>query len=345
MKLYLFQKQLRHKNIDLVFLVHPDSSITYFTQTKPSFAYLTITPQNSCLYLTKLDSVPKFKRITTEVLKKNWEKKMTSIKIKKVGINKESLSVAFLEKLAKIFPRAEFIDISLLLKELRMQKTPEEIKKIAKSCAITSEAFNSLIEELEQKTLHTEQEAASFLERRISSAGAALAFPPIVALGKNAAIPHHQTSNQKLRRGFLLIDFGACYQNYCADMTRVLFLGNLTRVEKDYYNLLLEAQSATIKEIKLEKSFSELNTLARKYLGKYSSNFIHSLGHGIGINVHEAPAFSDEKQKIKENQVFTIEPGIYFPGKFGLRIEDTILFNKKPIILTKVPKELVKIKI
>lgn len=345
MKLSLFQQQLGNKNIDLAFLVYPDSNITYFSQIKASFAYLIITAKDCCLYLTALDYRPKLKGITTEILKKGWEKKMTSTKIKMVGVNKESLSVTFLEKLSTIFPRAEFIDLSSSLKELRRQKAPEEIKKISKACEITGEAFNSLLERLEQKTLWTEQDVASFLERKMRSAGAGLAFPTIVAVGKNAAIPHHQTSNQKLRRGFLLVDGGACYNNYCADLTRVLFLGRPTKAEKYYYDLLLAAQANTLQEIKLDQPFSELNVLARKSLGKYSFNFIHSLGHGIGIDVHESPTFSDEKQKIERSQVFTIEPGIYFPSKFGLRIEDTVLFDKKAIILTRVSKELIKVKI
>ena len=126
-------------------------------------------------------------------------------------------------------------------------------------------------------------------------------------------------------------------------MSRVLFLGNPTKKEEKFYALLLEVQQAALAAVQEGKKFMELDKIARKKLGKYSSHFIHSLGHGIGIEVHEAPSYH-KKVRIEKNQVFTIEPGIYFPGKFGLRIEDTLVFEGKVRILTKSSKELVRIK-
>lgn len=345
MALGKFQKTLQEKNIDVVFLTHLDSNLTYFTQIKPSFAYLTITPKTATFYLTSLDVLPKLKGITSEILKKGWEKKITSSKVKKVGINKELLSVNLFEKFRKLFPKAKFIDVSKELKQLRSQKLPEEVKKIQKACSITTNAFNNLLEELPSKKLTTEQDVAFFLEREMRSQNTTLAFPSIVAMGKNAATPHHLTSSQKLRKGFLLLDFGACYQNYCSDMSRVVFLGTPNKSEKKFYNLLSLAQEAAIYEIKENKPFFELDKCTRKNLGQYSSNFIHSLGHGVGIDVHEQPSFSPElKHTIQKNQVFTIEPGIYFPNKFGLRIEDTLVFDGKSTILTTAPKKLLKIR-
>jgi len=125
----------------------------------------------------------------------------------------------------------------------------------------------------------------------------------------------------------------------------MLFLGIPRKEEKKFYELLLEVQTETIKQISLGRLFSNLDRFARKHLGKYSSYFIHSLGHGIGLDVHELPSLSPEnKHKIEDNQVFTIEPGIYFPKKFGLRIEDTVLFNGKAKVLTRSDKKLVKVK-
>ncbi len=351
MKLVEFQKQIKKQKLDLIFLVDQDINITYFTQFKPSFSILTIYPQKVELYLTSLDQKPKLKNIIIKPLKKGWEKKLFNVKInkkvnnvKKVGINKGSITVSYLEKLKKIFPKAKFVDVASQMRELRTQKTDFEIKLIKKACQITDFAFSELVKELKKSKLKTEKEVAFYLEQKMAEKGAEPAFPTIVAMGKNAAVPHHVTSNSKLKRGFLLLDFGAKYKNYCSDMSRVLFLGTARKSEKETYNLLLSAQEKAINNIKLGTFFVGLDKYVRKNLGKYSSYFIHSLGHGVGLDIHESPSFiGDQKQQVQEGQIFTIEPGIYFPGKYGLRIEDTILFAGKPEILTKSSKTLIEI--
>ena len=225
------------------------------------------------------------------------------------------------------------------------QKTPEEIAKITRACAITTQAFNALVREFSLNKFKTEQDVAFFLEKFIRERGAELAFPTIVASGKNSATPHHVTSSAKLTKGFLQLDLGACYKNYCSDMSRSLYIGKPSSAEKAHYQLLRQAQEKMVGEIAINKSFAELEKISRKSLGKYSSYFIHSLGHGVGVEIHEAPVFSKEaKQTIKPNHIFTIEPGIYFPRKYGIRIEDTILFNGKAKILTAAPKELIFLK-
>ncbi len=345
MKLLQFQAHLKEKGIDLAFLVHPDPNIIYFTQMKPSFALLLITPSSADLYLSKLDLPPQVKGISVIFLQKDWEKKVADPKIKKIAVNKAALTLQFAEKLQKLYPNAELIDVISTLNELRAQKTPAEIQKITKACSITSQAFNELINKFSLKKFKTEQDVAFFLEKFIREHDAELAFPTIVASGKNSATPHHVTSSAKLQPGFLQLDFGACYQQYCADMSRSLYLGKPSPAEKEHYQLLHAAQLAAIKEIAVNKAFTELDTISRKHLGKYAPYFIHSLGHGVGVEIHEAPAFSEEaKQVIKENHIFTIEPGIYFPKKYGIRIEDTLLFNGKAKILTTASKELLTLK-
>lgn len=338
MKLREFQQHLREQKIDGAFLVHPDPYITYFTQTNFSYAYLLITPHNVRLYLTKLDQKPSLPGITVKVIQKGWQNQFHPVRL---GINKAGLTVRQLEELKKTFPGTTYVDLAKVLGDLRSRKTDIEIKKIATACDITANALYALVKELPVKRLQTEQDVALFLERKFREQESTTAFPTIVAMGKNAAIPHHVTSNQKLSRGFLVIDFGASYQNYCADMTRVLFLGKPTAKEKEWYALLLNAQQQAIDAVQDGVPFSQLDGVARHALGKYSSHFIHSLGHGIGLEVHEAPQFSDKVQKVQSRQVFTIEPGIYFPGKFGLRIEDTLVFDGKTTILTTFPKQLI----
>jgi len=346
MKLKLFQQYLQKQKIDLIFLVHPDINITYFTQLKPSFSLLLITSNKASFYLTKLDSFPKLKNISSQILKKSWEKKFGNQKVKIIGVNKESLTLTYQDKLKKLFPQAKLVDVSGILSELRSLKSPQEIAKIYRACKITSDAFNYLVKELKTKKLKTEQDVALFLEREFRRRGGEVAFPTIIAMGKNAAIPHHLTSNQKLQPGFLLIDCGASYKHYNADMTRMIYLGTPSASEKAFYDLLLKSQENAISTVKERISFNDLDKIARKKLGKYSSKFVHSLGHGIGLEVHEAPSFStDPQNSVTKNQVFTIEPGIYFPHKFGLRIEDTLYFDGKVRILTKASKKLVSLNI
>ena len=348
MKLKQFQQYLKKEKIDAAFFVHSEESedptILYFTQMKPSFAFMVITPIKATLYLTSLDHHPKIKGVSVKSIPKKWKETLGKLKVKTLGINKSRLTVTYFEGLRKVWKRIKYVDVGSKLDELRAQKTPEEIRKIAKACQVTSDSLIALAKELPRKRLKTEQDVAFFLERYFRTHGCEVAFPTIAAMGKNAAVPHHVTSNTKLRRGFLLIDFGAKYKHYCADMTRMLFLGTPNTSELGWYSLLQKSQQAGLDAVAEGKTFVDLDKASRKILGKHAKNFIHSLGHGIGVEVHEAPVFR-KKVEIRENHVFTVEPGIYFPGKFGLRIEDTLVWDGEKVrILTKCTKELIRVK-
>ncbi len=341
MKLRELQQQLRAQSIQVAVFLHPDPSITYLTQCAFSYSLLLVTPQKAVLWVTKLDTKPTIPGLMVRFWSKKWKEELKRFSPKAVGIHEESCTVSFQKKLKEIWPRARFVNILPQMQVLREVKTKEEVNHIARACDVTSRAFNALVKELPQGRLKTEIDAALFLERFMRQQGCTVAFPTIVAMGKNAAVPHHVTSTAKLTRGFFLLDFGAQYRNYCADMTRVIFLGTPTAEEKKWYALLLKAQMKAIDSVRERVAFTELDAVVRKVLGRFAKNFTHSLGHGIGVEVHESPAFSDKK-KIKKDMIFTIEPGIYFPGKFGLRIEDTIFFDgKKSRILTRASKELI----
>jgi len=321
MKLKEFKKYLKEKGIDLTFLVHPDINITYFTQIKPDFSFLTITPKEAILYLGGLEEIPLLKEIEVVKIRKGWDTLLKRPGVRKIGINKEIVTVAFWERLHQLFPKAELIDISSKLKQLRSQKTEEEIEKIQKACQITDLSFFNLVNHWNPKKIKTEQQLAQQMDRVMQDHQASAAFPTIVANGSGAAIPHYQTSSKRLSRGLLMLDLGSCYKNYNSDMSRTLILGKANKDERELYELLKNTQQRLIEVIKEGDSFWELQNLAKKQLGKYSSHFTHLLGHGVGLEVHETPSFSLEaKEKVKENQIFTIEPGIYFYKKFGLRM-------------------------
>lgn len=339
MKLKPFQQYLKEQNIDLAFFAYPDVVITYFTQMRPSFAHLVITPQKAFFYITELDKKPSLKNVQSRVINGKWYTSFN--RVKTIGINYASLTIASFKLLKKRFPKSKFVDVSPTLKKLRMEKTSRELLSIAKACRITTDAFNALLKELPRRTLKTEKDVMYFLEKEIQQRNGGIAFPTIVAMGKHAATPHHVTSDQPLHKGFLLLDFGASYHNYCADMSRTIYLGKPSANEKKIYHLLLNSQQRAVAAISLHQPLLDLEKAAREVLEKYQKTFKHSLGHGIGLEVHELPNFT-KGSNVEVNVPFTIEPGIYLESKLGIRIEDTLYFDgKKTVVLTKASRELI----
>jgi Xaa-Pro aminopeptidase len=224
-----------------------------------------------------------------------------------------------------------------------MDKTEQEIVYLTRAAQLTVKAYNQVVNRLKKGDFQTEKSIELYLQKFAHRHKTKLSFPPIIASGKNTKNPHHKTSNKKLTKGFLMIDFGISHKNYCSDMTRMLYLGKPTEKEMKMYNFLLKIQEQTIKELQLGQKTKEVEEKVRKLLGRYSRYFAHSLGHGVGTKIHELPRFGSKSRNIiKPNRIFTIEPGIYFKN-FGLRIEDTILMRDKPIILTKAKKKLISI--
>ena len=220
-----------------------------------------------------------------------------------------------------------------------------------KAAKIADEALASFVQsykETQGTYFPTELSVALFLEKKIREQGATLSFPTIVATKPNSAIPHHVTSTDKLRPGLLLIDMGAQYQGYASDMTRMFSIGKPSKEEQADFDILDKVQRACIKEAQKNAEnrnfqLQDLNQFAKDQLKDKAEFFIHSLGHGIGVEVHEAPRVAKgETQTIQMNLPFTIEPGIYFPKQWGLRIEDTVIWAGEKIVrLTKSPKELI----
>jgi Xaa-Pro aminopeptidase len=189
----------------------------------------------------------------------------------------------------------------------------------------------------------TEKDVEKFLHMQTINRGCTLAFPPIVASGIAGAIPHYEPIEVNLRKGFCVIDFGVCYNGYNSDITRTIYLGNPTKKEIAFYNLLLKIQNALINSVRLNEKCESLHEQALRLLEVYAKNFNHGLGHGLGLQIHELPDLKPlSKDTFKNSMVFTIEPGIYFENKFGIRIEDDIHINKgRTEILTHVPKKLI----
>jgi len=217
------------------------------------------------------------------------------------------------------------------IEELRMIKSPQEIKLIKKAAAITKKSFRQLKPYIRPGV--SELFLKNKLEQLLKNNGATgLAFEIIVASGENAAMPHARATNRKIARNEpIIIDAGAEYSGYKSDLTRTFFSGRITEYVK-YYKLLASAQDRAIKMVRPGVIIQKIDHAARRILKKLNLEhyFGHALGHGIGLEVHEAPhVFGKSKLRFKPGMVFTVEPGIYMPGSGGTRIEDMILVTKK----------------
>lgn len=258
--------------------------------------------------------------------------------ISSIGFEENNLTVAEYKMFSGFVKKMEPIHLDTV----RIVKENEELSSIQHACSIGDNAFTHLLTYI--KPGMTEQEIALELELYIRKQNGFLSFPPIVAFGKNSAVPHHHTSQDRLKKNdVILLDFGVLYDNYCSDMSRTIFIGEYTQEQKKVYITVLKAQQQATNFISdhLEKSkkisASLVDQQARDYITSQGYPPIpHALGHGIGVEVHEAPTLSvRSKQLLEEGMVFSIEPGIYLPGEYGVRIEDLFtIHNNKLLRLT-----------
>ncbi|MBD3361019.1 M24 family metallopeptidase [Candidatus Peregrinibacteria bacterium] len=282
-------------------------------------------------------------------LKKNWQKILKNHRVNALGIEESSLTIAKFKKFKKISGgKIKFTDISGKIEKLREIKSKKEINLIRNSQRINEKVFLE-IKKIVQKNLNskktlTERNLAWNIKELGHKFGTEdVSFDPIVSFGKNTAIPHHLPDKTRLKKGdIILIDMGMKYKGYCSDMTRILFTKIPTKFQKEIYNLVLKAQKTAIKGIKAGISGKKADKFARDIINKagYKENFGHGSGHGVGLDIHEAPSLSENYTKtIKNNSIITIEPGIYLENHFGIRIEDMILVTKTGNKnLTKIPK-------
>lgn len=212
-----------------------------------------------------------------------------------------------------------------------------ELENVKRACEIADKAFLRLLDIIKEGM--TENEVAANLEFLMRSFGASgTSFPTIVAFGENSSVPHHETGFKKLKYGdIILIDFGCKFNGYCSDCTRTFLFGddNKHGEFKTAYSKVLEAHNLVKEKTTCGMKAKEADAIARSCLKKYNLDkyFTHSLGHGIGINIHEFPYLSPKSEEIiLNNMVFSDEPGIYLEGRFGIRIEDTVTLSDGNVI-------------
>lgn len=266
--------------------------------------------------------------------------------IKKLYLNFEKTTLTEYQSYKEL--KVKLVDGSKALKLARSIKTEYELEQIKKACDIAQTAYASAISKVKKGM--TELELKDLIVTEMINLGAECeSFDTIVAFGKNSAVPHHRTGESKLEdNSVILVDTGCMVNGYCSDITRTAYFGKPSEKFLSVYNAVLSANLTAIDNITDGTNALDADAYARNLLKDkgYGENFTHSLGHGVGLEIHEFPTLSPKKSDdLSNGMVFTIEPGAYFDGEFGVRIEDTVaLINGKVERLFNDSKELKIIK-
>ena len=255
------------------------------------------------------------------------DKVVEIIKGKKIGIEGSKLFYSWYKRLES---DVTLEDVEKDISTIRAVKDEEEVKKIRKAISVAQGALERTLKKFHYGM--AEREFSATLEYEMVMGGAQKpSFDTIVASGYRGALPHGLASDKEIEQGeMMVVDFGALVDGYCSDMTRTFAIGKVPQEAKDAYNAVLEAQMTAMKNAHSGLTGKEIDAMARevlenKNLGMY---FTHSLGHSLGMDVHEPPFLSPRyEEKIPSNVVITFEPGVYIPGKFGIRIEDDVLLT------------------
>ena len=250
--------------------------------------------------------------------------------IKRVGFEDETMTVAG-HRLYSETLRAELLPASSFMQNLRARKDARELECLEQAQRIAEKALAQILTELRPGI--TEKEVAARLQYLMLHFGAEkMSFDPIVAGGPNGSMPHAVPTDRELRSGeFVTMDFGCVYRGYCSDMTRTVAIGQPTEEMKKVYDTVLSAQFAGLAAARAGATGAEIDGAARRVIEEagYGEYFGHSFGHGVGVEIHESPsAAPGNDQSLPAGSVISAEPGIYLPGRFGVRIEDVVVLEE-----------------
>jgi len=265
-----------------------------------------------------------------------------------IGFEANYLVISQMEQLKELFPRSKWKSTTRWVEDISAVKDLSELRTIRTAVEITDRTFDQILPEIRPGV--TEREIASkisYTHRMFGADGDA--FEPIVAAGPNSALPHAVPSDREFQEGdFVIIDFGAKYGGYCADMTRTVVVGHATDKQKEMYEVIKKAQQQGCDMAKAGIMCKELDSVTRNTITEkgYGDYFVHNTGHGLGMEVHEMPRLSPlSNDTILENYVVTIEPGIYISQLGGVRIEDDVVIQKDGCeILNSSTRELLVLK-
>ena len=351
-KIEEIQEKLQEKNLDAILVTNPTNVyyLTHMSCDPHERLLMVVIQKNKVSMLVPAMEYENAKRSvdkSIEIVKyldteDGYMLLMNKVgKLKIVGIEKEHLVVDRLERRAKIFGIEECGRIEEDIKDMRKYKSSSELEKMRVAASLADKAISIAKENLKEGI--TELELKAIIEFEMKKYAKAMSFDTIVLFGKNAADPHGESGMTKLQKGDLaLFDLGVYYEGYASDETRTLKFGQISEEAEKIYETVKRANMEAIKFAKPGVKFSEVDKVARDIIKEagYGEYFTHRLGHGLGLDVHEYPDVSEKTDdKLEENMVFTIEPGIYVPGIAGVRIEDDVVVTKEGCeVLTKYEK-------
>jgi Xaa-Pro aminopeptidase len=343
---------IRRAEIDAL-LVTNFKNVTYLTGFTGDDSYLLVTLGGERLvtdprYTTQLEEectgLPLEIRTPGVTMLAGTTKAIKRAGVERLGLEGSSATLSLKESLAKSLPKLKLVTTENLVERLRIVKDKNEIEATRIACGQARRAFDVVRAGL---TPHmTELDVAAELEYQARRFGAkALSFPPIVAVGARAALPHATPTKRQLKDSdFTLIDWGVNSGLYMSDLTRIIVTGRISPKLRKVYDVVLKAQLAAIDAIRPGMTGEQVDAVARNVIKRagFGKAFGHGLGHGTGLEIHEAPRLAvGQKTKLRPGMIVTVEPGIYLPGWGGVRIEDDVLVTRAGHeVLTDVPKQL-----
>ncbi|HTU73062.1 MAG TPA: aminopeptidase P family protein [Trebonia sp.] len=328
------QEAVRALDADAVLITH-GPNVRYLSGLASSNAALLVPADGQAVLAT--DSryalaaqrdAPDLELLTDRFVEAKLAQEMARRGLRKVAFEAHEMTVERHAELANSAAGITTVPFGRKVEELRVVKDQSELELLSTACRITAQAITDVLPDIRPGL--SERALAAVVEYRMMQLGAEkLAFETIVASGPNGAIPHHSPTGRPLRRGDLVtIDFGARYGGYHADMTRTFAIGEPSGWQRDIYGLVAEAQRAGIEALSVGADVADVDAAARDLIAAagHGEHFQHGLGHGVGLEIHEAPALGYGRTgKLSDRVPVTVEPGVYLPGKGGVRIEDVLV--------------------
>ncbi|MCX7653283.1 MAG: Xaa-Pro peptidase family protein [Fervidobacterium sp.] len=350
------KSKIFEKEIDALIVLNIENSnrvtTRYLSGFTGSFSALLITPKRHIIitdsrYWTQVKHESNFELVKytpPRTFLETVAELINTLELRKIAIEKDRISAGYFETLSSKV-NAQFEDVSNLILDVRAKKSEEEIEKIKIAVEIAENAFKRMLEIV--KPGMKEYELSAFLEYQMRLLGAEdVAFESIVASGYRGALPHGKATDKVIEKGEpVVVDWGARYQGYNSDLTRVFCIGEAPEKVKEVYKIVYDAQQKALEIIKAGITGKEVDSVARNHINElgYGEFFGHGLGHGIGLEVHENPSLSYRYDKpLESGHVVTVEPGIYLEGEFGIRIEEDVVVRENGCqILTTLTRELI----
>lgn len=333
------------KQSEAYFITKPEN-VFYLSGFKGSSGFVIVTKDGMTLatdqrYWLMAKKVKK-KGVRLFDLKHGWPEKMNEQlkEIKTIFFEESTMTVAGLDRWKKILPKRTWKKSQGVVEKMRLIKTDDELDMLRTAAQLGDKILNMVLKEIKPGV--TEKALANLFRQYSDELADGVSFDPIVAFGENGASPHHKSGATKLKKNdSILIDQGVNYMGYMSDMTRCFQIGEGIPKVNQMHEQLLEAQQAGVSMVRARVNIKDLATAVRAMLGKNQKYFTHSLGHGVGVEIHEAPGVSSRSDVILEpGMVITIEPGLYKAGVGGVRIEDTVIVTEDGCeVITKSSKK------